>query len=159
MPRFAVLLHETPGDYVRPTHYDVMLEDGDSLITFAVPLAPETDHAQLVERLPNHRIEYLQYEGEVARNRGRVKRIDEGTFEWVDRTENQWRVRVMGKSLQGVLRFDHVRNEGLQIQIGEPPKHPTNGSHAAETKQSETPAERWMMWFLPDDDPHRRPPK
>jgi hypothetical protein len=159
VPRFAVLLHETPGDYVRPSHYDVMFEDGDGLITFAVPLPPGSDQAQLVERLPNHRIEYLQYEGEVARNRGRVKRIEEGTFEWVDRTEHQWRVRVMGKSLQGVLRFDHVRNEGVTIQIGESPKHPTNGSHAGEPTSKDEPVERWMMWFLPDDDPHRRPAK
>lgn len=150
MPRFVVLLHETPSDYVRPTHYDVMLEDGESLLTFAIPLPPEADHAQLVERIANHRIEYLALEGEIPGGRGTVKRVDQGTFEWIDRAEKQWRVRVVGRSLQGVFRFDRLESDAGEVRIGEPKSEvSTNGVHRDDAPGGRT-VERWMMWFLPD---------
>jgi hypothetical protein len=171
MPRFVVLRHETPSDYVRPTHFDVMFEDaspdGDvKLLTFAVPLAPDSDHAQLVERIADHRIEYLTMEGPVGGNRGSVTRVDQGTFEWIDRTNKRWQVRVTGKRLRGVLRFDRVASEQIDVTIGESEgfseaptiAHSTNGRHATEPHTKPTSAERWMMWFLIDDPGHESGP-
>ena len=80
MPRFAVLHHLTPPASPRDTHWDLMLEQDGKLETWAFPepLAPDT--AQTIQRLADHRIRYLDYEGPVSGNRGTVKRWDWGPY-------------------------------------------------------------------------------
>ena len=45
MPRFVILLHECPLDFERPTHFDLMLEDGDTLRTWALESEPRAGEA------------------------------------------------------------------------------------------------------------------
>jgi hypothetical protein len=82
MPRFVVLLHETPPGYSRGRHYDLMLEQGGALWTWALEALPEVDGPAVpAERLADHRLAYLDYEGDIAGKRGHVSRIDRGTWE------------------------------------------------------------------------------
>jgi hypothetical protein len=100
MPRFVLLYHRCPTNYVRSSHWDLMLEQGDMLRTWALarlpkawqaahswtqlsttdcpPLAVEND-VEAVE-LADHRREYLDYEGELSGDRGSVTRVAEGTY-------------------------------------------------------------------------------
>ena len=76
MPRFVVLEHRHDG-----THWDLMLEDGRDLRTWALD-APPTPGVEIFAReLPPHRLLYLDYEGSISADRGEVRRIAGGTFE------------------------------------------------------------------------------
>jgi len=83
MPRFVILRHETPPGYHRPPHWDFMLEADGVLRTWALPEKPARGLALTVEAIADHRLSYLEYEGEVSGDRGRVARWDWGTYETV----------------------------------------------------------------------------
>src|SRR5690348_2558350 len=94
MPRFVVLLHETPAGYARRNHFDLMLESNGVLLTWAIPELPTTDGSVAAERLPDHRLMYLDYEGPVSRDRGSVQRVDGGEFEWIEMTPMRFQARL-----------------------------------------------------------------
>ena len=52
MPRFVVLLHETPAGYSRGTHFDLMLEYGEALRTWALNKLPLAGDPVIAHRLP-----------------------------------------------------------------------------------------------------------
>src|SRR5262245_18907252 len=95
MPRFVLLLHECPSGIPRPTHCDLMLETGETLQTWALAQLPRDwqlphdiksvvrlapTNAVAAERLADHRISYLDYEGPVSGERGNVRKLDAGNF-------------------------------------------------------------------------------
>lgn len=93
MPRFVLLLHHCPDGRPRPTHFDLMLEAEGNLQTWALAWLPqawqgldvEAEHFAdsnrvAAERLADHRLDYLTWEGPVSGDRGRVRRLDEGTY-------------------------------------------------------------------------------
>lgn len=103
MPQFVILFHELPDESQWKSHWDLMLEFDGSLKSWALdesplfevdlPLAPEADsepatypRAQMIKRVilgnrvADHRIEYLTYEGPVSNNRGSVRSVDRGTY-------------------------------------------------------------------------------
>jgi len=76
--RFVILLHTGFGQ----DHYDLMLSEGDSLATWQFgqnPAILSAGGSISGIRLPDHRVEYLDYEGTVGGDRGQVARIDGGT--------------------------------------------------------------------------------
>jgi hypothetical protein len=83
MPRFVVQQHFRAED---DWHFDLMLECQDALVTFSSGVPPdETQRLPcLVRQLPNHRLAYLEHEGEVSNGRGWCCIHDRGTFEWID---------------------------------------------------------------------------
>ncbi len=102
MPRFAILRHETPPDYGRPTHWDLMLEMGNVLRTWALEHEPDSQAVIVAESLPDHRLDYLSYEGPVSRNRGWVTRWDSGDYEIVDESPHRLRIKFDGARIQGL---------------------------------------------------------
>ncbi len=69
--RFVLLHHRLPDDSVRMSHWDLMIETGDSLLTFELQSLPGNLSSSLqiawpVTRLPDHRLHYLNYEGVIA---------------------------------------------------------------------------------------------
>src|SRR5580693_5814528 len=76
MPRFALLIHDSP----RGLHYDLLLETGSVLKTWALPKLPEAGVEIECEALPDHRPVYLDYEGPISGGRGSVSRWDRGEF-------------------------------------------------------------------------------
>jgi hypothetical protein len=84
---WVLVRHDTPDGL---WHFDWMLDPGPDhpaqhtpdvrLITFRLREHPKDYHDSPVERLPEHRIHYLTYEGPLSGNRGQVRRIDEGTW-------------------------------------------------------------------------------
>jgi hypothetical protein len=103
MPRFVLLRHETPAEYARPTHFDLMLESGDALLTWLLAEIPTSGTVVVAEQLPNHRLMYLDYEGPVSNDRGNVCRVDGGEFESIERTEMRYEVDLRGEKLRGRL--------------------------------------------------------
>ncbi len=92
--RFVVLHHTIPAAASRASHWDLMLEAPapsnqidfvPGLWTFEVSIPPERwllVPSTLVQRLPNHREMYLNYEGIVSGGRGNVVRVLKGTIDW-----------------------------------------------------------------------------
>lgn len=105
MPRYVVLRHELPPGQARTSHYDVMFEAGNVLRTWAVNDPPDAPAEQSAEQLPDHRVDYLTYEGPVSGNRGEVTRWDEGTYETRQDDEAALIVDVRGTRLRGTIRL------------------------------------------------------
>jgi hypothetical protein len=103
MPRFVVLLHETPPGYPRGAHLDLMLEQEGVLRTWALDNPPLPGEIVSAERLPDHRLEYLDYEGAVSRERGVVSRVDSGRYEVLQETATVLAVRLEGQKIHGTL--------------------------------------------------------
>jgi len=97
MPRFVVLEHQSP----RGLHWDFMLQQEDVLATWALPEPPDANGPLEAERLPDHRLAYLDYEGPVSGNRGQVVRWDAGIFELRGQRPQEWTVVLRGQRLVG----------------------------------------------------------
>ena len=111
MPRFVVLLHETPAGYSRPAHFDLMLEHRGVLRTWALDRLPEAGRPALAERLPDHRPIYLDYEGEIAGDRGRVTRQEAGEYDVASDTVTRLAVVIRGGKLSGTLILEQASEE------------------------------------------------
>jgi hypothetical protein len=115
MPRFVLLHHELPDSHARASHFDLMLEADGVLKTWALAELPAREGEVAAEQLADHRFAYLDYEGPVSGDRGRVSRSDfgsyqatfasdavigelqgqqlRGKFELVRRSEREWALR------------------------------------------------------------------
>jgi hypothetical protein len=103
MPRFVLLEHHCDG-----IHWDFMLEDGAALRTWAIDTPVVAGQDLPARALPHHRRIYLDYEGDISGDRGRVRRIDEGTYR--ARLWSAVRVRVIleGTQLVGEVELRQV---------------------------------------------------
>lgn len=121
----CVLLSHTLADGSH--HYDWMLEragvdgaqEGGRLVTFRVHVLVHECGAFDAERIGDHRREYLEYEGEISRGRGRVVRVARGVCSIVMESERMFIVdcvfegastgevvmRYTGELMGGVWRF------------------------------------------------------
>jgi hypothetical protein len=103
MPRYVILEHDHPS-----LHWDFMLESGDSLRTWrltALPKPGETVHATAVF---DHRRIYLDYEGPVSGNRGRVARWDHGTFTWQKTETDRLALELNGVRFRGAIVLERA---------------------------------------------------
>src|SRR5688572_32432433 len=103
MPRFVILFHETPPTYLRPPHYDLMLEQDGGLRTWALERSPEAETAIAAEQLGEHRLSYLDYEGPVSGDRGVVTRWDAGEYVLDEESPQRIIATLCGARLHGQL--------------------------------------------------------
>ena len=99
MPRFVILHHQVLPESKRLNHWDLMLERCDYLATWELPEAPEIGTCLNVVPLENHRLEYLEYEGPLTRQRGTVSRHEWGNYETIFEDARQQVVLLRGQSL------------------------------------------------------------
>lgn len=119
MPRYALLRHECPSDY-KPSHWDLMLEVDGVLATWELRDLPaawaKALHLDVIEagslgnitRLPDHRLDYLDYEGSVTGGRGSVSRISGGSFEILESTSDTLTGVLSGETLGGEFKLTRV---------------------------------------------------
>ena len=102
--RFVVLIHDEPGG---GRHFDLMIEQGGALATWRFPTALEQAAASPIsmERLSDHRLHYLSYEGPISGNRGSVTRYDEGECRVVSQDDRKWIVDFGGRRLAGMYQL------------------------------------------------------
>ena len=105
MPRFVILRHELPQG---SSHWDVMLEGDESLLTWSISEIPTDDHPVIARRLPDHRTIYLDYEGPVSGDRGDVRRWDAGTYQQLRSSDRELEIHVHGNRIQGLFRFEQI---------------------------------------------------
>jgi len=95
MPRFVILRHDAPTGL----HFDFMLERGGVLATWSMKKPPSVGVEQIAERLPDHRVAYLDYEGPISGGRGTVSRWEQGTYDEVGWDEDRVLVELRGEKL------------------------------------------------------------
>jgi DNA polymerase Ligase (LigD) len=103
MPRFVLLEHRWNG-----VHWDLLLENGETLRTWAIDSPVMPDRELPARSLPDHRSIYLEYEGEISGNRGTVRRIDEGIYQPRVWSASLVRVRFQGVQLVGEAELRQV---------------------------------------------------
>ena len=107
MPRFVILRHECPPDLGKSSHWDLMFEEQGVLRTWSVFQLPcAAGPAVEAELLPAHRLAYLDLEGPLTGNRGRVDRVDAGQFEWLSDDARRVELRLAGAVFRGVWRIE-----------------------------------------------------
>ncbi|MHC5537239.1 DNA polymerase ligase N-terminal domain-containing protein [Singulisphaera rosea] len=117
MARFVVLEHRWSG-----VHWDLMLEDGETLRTWAIdsPIVPGVDLP--ARSLPAHRRVYLDYEGEISGGRGDVRRVAQGTYTTLFECTDRLRIQLDGDQLAGPaevrrLEVEAGSSEGAEAWI------------------------------------------
>jgi hypothetical protein len=98
--RFVVLEHVWNG-----VHWDLMLDTGESLQTWAIDAPIVPGRALPARKLGDHRRAYLEYEGEISGNRGSVRRVEQGTYEVEVWTDDRVVVRLFGAQLVGTAEL------------------------------------------------------
>ena len=120
MPRFVILEHDHPF-----LHWDFMLEIAGVLRTWRLPEPPRAEVMQTATALGDHRLAYLEYEGPLSGERGRVKRWDCGVFSWVLCEEDQLQVALKGARVQGMIQISRVCQEEWQFHLKGPASPPS----------------------------------
>ncbi len=114
-PRRFVVLHHT-GHPTEPDHYDLMIEADEGLQTWRVMIAPDTvANDCTLQPLPTHRRDYLDYEGPISNNRGRVRRHDSGTCT-IEHGLSVMRVQFEGERLMGSWLITFESNDGERVE-------------------------------------------
>lgn len=98
MPRFVILAHDFPEP-----HFDFMLEAGEILKTWKLLAPPAPGKSIRAQATFDHRLVYLDYEGEISGNRGAVVRWDRGVFTWEENEEGHIRVNLQGENITGTV--------------------------------------------------------
>ncbi len=103
--RFVVLRHEVPAIADRPSHFDLMFEHGNRLITWSIAEWPLVSGEADAMKLPDHRLHYLEYEGAISGGRGTLYRIEAGICELLNSGPNLYAWRIKGVDTFGELTF------------------------------------------------------
>jgi len=111
--RYAILHHTG----IAQRHFDLLFESkaGSPLIAWRSANWPILNEAA-VERIADHRQEYLEYEGPISGDRGEVRRVAGGTFllEWA--AEDYFRVRTDGGIILSFRRQGMTANWLAEIE-------------------------------------------
>jgi hypothetical protein len=123
MGRYVILRHECPAEYKPGVHWDLMLETGDALRTWALAVEPAPGIVIAAGELPDHRLEYLDYEGPISGDRGAVSRWDAGRFELLSESPSELLVQFAGVRLSGNASLMRAadNSKSWEILFGEVP--------------------------------------
>ena len=111
--RFVIQEHTRGGN----THWDLMLESGDCLKTWRLPVGPEKITAAPIEaiKILDHPLKFLTYEGSVNKGKGTVRIADKGacTFE---ETAGEIDLRLTGDKLAGRFRLRRLTDDYWELE-------------------------------------------
>ena len=118
MSRFVLLEHTGHPDDPIGKHFDLLLEQADACETWRLADIPRVEQPAVVAtQLPDHRLVWLdRLEGEVSGGRGVARRVDSGSYVYLNTTSaNEERVvELTGETLSGVLTI--TRTEAFLSQ-------------------------------------------
>jgi hypothetical protein len=97
--QFVIQEHTTPSG----VHWDLMLETEDTLWTWRLntPPAEIKNEALGAERIGDHPLRFLTYEGPVQNSTGQVTIADKGTCSLREQIENSLLINMQGEMLKG----------------------------------------------------------
>jgi hypothetical protein len=115
--RFVVQEHTTP----QGVHWDLMIEQGDTLTTFRLAESPEnaTDHTVEAVRIADHALRFLTYEGPVQKGTGKVRIVDRGDHAISEEREDAISLELHGVVLTGRFTLTRLESPVWQLAPGE----------------------------------------
>lgn len=113
MPRYVVLEHFLPAGHERPRHWDLMLEIEGTLATWALDEPPKFGIEISAEQLADHRLAYLEFEGQISGDRGTVAQVDAGEYNAVSMDPGRWEIRLEGREFGGRLTLTRTAIDSL----------------------------------------------
>jgi hypothetical protein len=116
--RFVIQEHMTPEG----VHWDLMLEQDDVLATFRLEQEPAycLTHDVRAEKIFDHPLRFLTYEGPVQKGTGNVKIADSGAYLRRDDRDDLLTLELNGAVLRG--DFVLIRLNDAEWRFG--PQHP-----------------------------------
>ena len=115
MPRFVIQQHRVD----QSIHWDLMLENQESLATWQVPVHPSDwpEKKARCRHIFDHRLIYLSYQGPLSDNRGDVQIVASGQYLPLETTETRWQVLLRSDKINGQLVLQHFRDDQWQMQF------------------------------------------
>ena len=109
--QFVISEHTTPTG----AHWDLMLEMDDTLWTWRLKIPPAEIKNEPIgaERISDHPLRFLTYEGPVQNSTGRVKIADKGPCQIIEQTENTLVFESQGTILKGTFSLSKTQNTSL----------------------------------------------
>ncbi len=92
-------------------HYDLMLEHEKTLATWqlTIPLSDiQDEQAIIVQKLQDHRLIYLSYEGNISKGRGQIKRLDFGDYEPFIQEISHWEFLLHGQQSTAYYKLTKI---------------------------------------------------
>jgi hypothetical protein len=111
--KYVIQQHTRGGE----THWDLMLEHGDILKTWRLAAAPQQIGSEPIpaEKIVDHDVKFLTYQGPVNNGQGSVRIVDEGTIETLDETKETIRLHLLGKILSGEFVLEHIKQNQWRL--------------------------------------------
>lgn len=112
--QFVVQKHLTPEGI----HWDFMLSMGDVLWTWRIGVPPNeiSRHPISIEKIADHPLRFLTYEGPVQNNTAAVQIADSGDYRFVHRDKKTLDIELNGTILYGRFLISHLRDIHWTIQ-------------------------------------------
>jgi bifunctional non-homologous end joining protein LigD len=98
--KFVIQRHERQGE---PAHWDLMLESGKILETYRIGVPPEEWGKGPVkaEKIFDHPLKFLSYEGSVNKGKGKVTIADSGIYRIFSQNERHLKIDFAGATVRG----------------------------------------------------------
>ncbi len=111
--RFVIQQHTKGPD----THWDLMLEKGDTLQTWRLDAAPNELKENIAHAIKifDHDPKFLTYEGPVNKGRAKVQIADAGTYKIIQQYPEKTELNLNGKILKGVFTLVRIENDNWQF--------------------------------------------
>ena len=112
--RFVILHHVIHAG----EHWDLMLERRGVLLTWQLAREPvgRKDLPIAAQRIGDHRMAYLDYEGAVSHDRGFVSRVDEGALEGVEEAVDRLTFELCGRRLIGRFQLRRIKADDWSFE-------------------------------------------
>ena len=103
--KFVLLKHSHKEN---PAHWDLMLEEGELLSTWRLEELPKVGEKVLRgEKIFDHLVKFLNYEGAVNNGLGQVNRVGQGFYSVIKENDRELEIFFEGKMFNGeyLLKF------------------------------------------------------
>ena len=112
--KFVIQEHKKEGD----VHWDLMLESDGFLETYRLDVPPEeiTSRPANAQKIFDHPMKFLAYEGSVNEGKGSVSIADAGTYRIVKETDETIEINLDGKILNGDLIMTRLKDDQWQLE-------------------------------------------
>lgn len=114
MPEFVIQKHIHTDN---PAHWDMMLQQSDKLLTWRINVPPENISSIPIEaeKIFDHPIKFLTYQGAVNNGNGNVEIADAGTYKIVEITPDKINISITGKIIKGMMELTQIKNSIWQL--------------------------------------------
>jgi len=111
--QFVIQKHTKAGG----AHWDLMVQDGEMLQTWRLDKSPEKlkNTPTKAEKIFDHPLKFLTYEGPVNNGKGSVKIADKGICEITAQSDDKIEMELAGEILKGEFILTHITENRWQF--------------------------------------------